>query len=119
MKKRLAVQGLIGVVVILVAFWLTNWLLSPFPGVSESNCDRIRPGMSLTQVQDILGGPPTEKYSYVDDQGIEDRYRVWRSGEYIVTVQFWPDLRVRSVRLSDRWRPCRWRWRYARAGPVE
>ena len=51
--------------------------------------------------------------SYVDDQGIEDRYRVWRSGGYIVTVQFWPNLSARSVRLSDRWGPCRWRWCYA------
>jgi hypothetical protein len=124
MSKGLVVQGLIGAVLTLLTFGLTHWLLSPFPGISEANCDRIRPGMTLQQVEAILGGPPTYRYSFiVDDRGKMEFVMLWYSGgrrevhetgERIAEVGFTPGGRVTSVRLEICGiGPAHWRWCYA------
>ncbi len=46
----------IGAALVLAAFWLTNWLLWE-PGLTEENIRRIRPGMTLTEVEAMLGRP--------------------------------------------------------------
>src|SRR5436305_652452 len=73
MNKRLAMQTMIGIVLVLLAYWLTHWLLSPFPGVTQENGARIHPGMTLKQVETILG--PIRKEDllwWVDEQGRPD-----------------------------------------------
>ncbi len=56
-RKRLllALRITLAVLVTAGAVW---WLLSPRPGVTEANCDRIEPGMRREEVEAILGGPP-------------------------------------------------------------
>jgi hypothetical protein len=73
MTKRLVLHGLIGATAVLLAFWVTHWLLSPFPGVSKENFARIRPGMSLKEVEAILG-PLSKDHQlwWVDEQGRPD-----------------------------------------------
>ena len=47
--------GAICVVVVLLVFYARDrWLLP----IDQDACDRIQPGMSLAEVEGILGGPP-------------------------------------------------------------
>src|SRR5262245_29793669 len=45
------------------AFLLTDRLVRP-PGITEANVKRIRPGMTLAQVERLLGGPATENETF-------------------------------------------------------
>src|SRR5205085_4536022 len=42
----------------------TEAALGPRPGATEANLKRIRPGMTGTEVQALLGGAPQDKYPY-------------------------------------------------------
>jgi hypothetical protein len=63
MPRRLYLLG-VGLALALAA---TDWALSLQPGVTERNVNRIRPGMTLAQVEGILGGPP--KLQLLDGTG--------------------------------------------------
>ncbi|HYT87127.1 MAG TPA: hypothetical protein VEL76_00275 [Gemmataceae bacterium] len=54
MTKRLVVQGLSGTILILLVYGVTYGLLAPFPGISEANCDRIRPARARQKVERLL-----------------------------------------------------------------
>jgi hypothetical protein len=45
----------IGIALVAMAFALTDWILGPRPGVTEANVRRIRMGMTLEEVEAILG----------------------------------------------------------------
>jgi hypothetical protein len=47
----------VAVTVLLLAYGLTDRLLTPPPGPTEANARRIRPGMTRAQVEALLGGP--------------------------------------------------------------
>ena len=44
---------------VVVALLLTDWLLWE-PGLTEDNVRRIRPGMTLAEVEALLGGPEAD-----------------------------------------------------------
>lgn len=46
----------VGLLLMAVAFVVTCAVLGPSPGVTEANVKRINPGMTLTEVEGILGG---------------------------------------------------------------
>jgi hypothetical protein len=60
--RRLAWVG-VALCVILLALGVTERLLEPSPGVTETNARRIRPGMTFKQVEAIFGAgiEPGEK----------------------------------------------------------
>jgi hypothetical protein len=80
-------------------------MMRPRPGVTRANCERIRDGMTLRQVEDLLGGPPT----YTDEPGgttFTDysklpTERAWLAAEGTVTVRF----------MQGRVQSCRWQQR--------
>lgn len=47
----------LGIVLIGLAFAVTDWAMGPKPGVTEANCRRIQEGMTKAEVEAILGGP--------------------------------------------------------------
>jgi hypothetical protein len=47
----------VGLALVALALAVTDWMLTPPPGVTEANVKRIRPGMTLAEVESILGGP--------------------------------------------------------------
>jgi len=109
--------------IVLIAAGVAWWDLYLRPGVSEHKCNRIMPGMTLDEVNDILGGPPSYEEGSVDRDGRLEEYeghwysngrrQVHEFGEYVATVTFDPDKRVCSVSMwmTDFGRTD-WRWRY-------
>jgi hypothetical protein len=88
------------------AMALTHELLSPWPGVSERNVRHIREGMTLREVERLLGGPPTghlwiqnsEGTLYWD--GVQGRIYVPFIGDYISgDLQVGSGCRARFERL--------------------
>jgi hypothetical protein len=45
----------------LVALAVAAWLLWPSTAITRENAERIRPGMTLAEVEAILGGPPRDE----------------------------------------------------------
>jgi hypothetical protein len=58
MSRRVFLLG-IGIALVALALAFTDWALSLRPGVTEANVKRIRPGMTLKEVESILGGLPS------------------------------------------------------------
>jgi hypothetical protein len=56
MSRRVYLLG-IGLALVALALALTDWVLSLQPGVTETNVKRIKDGMTLDQVEALLGGP--------------------------------------------------------------
>jgi hypothetical protein len=78
MSRRVYLLG-VGLALVALALAFTDWALTPPPGVTEANARRIRPGMTLDQVGDLLGGPGIDLGDYFG------RLMVW--GEQGATVQ--------------------------------
>jgi hypothetical protein len=56
MSRRVYLLG-VGLALVALALAVTDWALSLRPGVTEANVRRIRVGMTLAEVEGILGGP--------------------------------------------------------------
>jgi hypothetical protein len=100
MRKR-ACLWLVGVALVALALLLTDRLLWR-PGLTEDNVRRIKAGMTLAEVEALLGGPATET---IDGQAegepispLRVRWqREWLEGGDSVVVQFWADGRVMAT----------------------
>jgi hypothetical protein len=73
------------------------------PGVNRESFEKIRPGMSLAEVEAILGGPPTKE----NFEGARDNLRLakeglwkrallpamveWRDGDILIVLWFDPE----------------------------
>jgi hypothetical protein len=60
MSGRVYALG-VGLALVALALVLTDQYLSGLPGVTGANVRRLREGMTLAEVEAILGGPGTEK----------------------------------------------------------
>jgi hypothetical protein len=54
MSRQLYLLG-VGIVLVALAFAVTEAVLGPRPGITEANARRIRPGMMLREAEAILG----------------------------------------------------------------
>src|SRR5206468_9666291 len=95
MSKRWRAQLLIGVALVLVALAVTIWLLAPPPGSLEVSSGWITPGMTLSEVEAVLGKHDPEGRQR---RGF-DTYMSWNVPEGIVGVTFGPDERVSKAEL--------------------
>ena len=55
MPRRVYLLG-VGLALVALALAFTDWALSFQPGVTEANVKRIKPGMTMREVEGILGG---------------------------------------------------------------
>jgi hypothetical protein len=58
MSRRVYLLG-VGLALVALALAFTDWALSLRPGVTEANVRRIRAGMTIREVEALLGGPKT------------------------------------------------------------
>ena len=75
----------VGIAVAALAFALTDWIVGPTAGVTETNVRRIRAGMALPEVEALLGTPGVDcPYTLCHDARpgplrMEERHRyIWR-----------------------------------------
>ncbi len=103
---------LLGVAVALVglALGFTDWALSLPPGVTETNVRRIRPGMTLAEVEALFGSRgyipfiPCARHGEDNDPprpGEDLRvWRCWQGREGSARVIFDDDDRVAEIRFT-------------------
>src|SRR5262245_51808512 len=80
----------VGIGLAAVAFALTYALLGPPPAVTEANVRRIKPGMTLAEVEAILGGLGREGTGPA-------RMRMWPGAGGYAFVYFQGDSTVRDA----------------------
>jgi hypothetical protein len=72
------------------ALLLTDALLRT-PGLTEDNVRRIRPGMTLAEVEALLGGPATETVEMPADWPAYRWQREWKDGAAWAEAHFRAD----------------------------
>ena len=100
MSRRVFLLGL-GLALVALALAFTDWVLSLQPGVTEANAKRIREGMTIEEVQAILGGLPRDRELQLGG------WHVWTGEEGEVLVGF--DRATHKVRWVSRFNIPYWR----------
>jgi hypothetical protein len=75
------------------ALLLTDRLLWQ-PGLTEGNVRRLQPGVTLMEVEALLGGPATEAIEMPADWPAYCWHRTWRDGAAWAEASFWADGHV-------------------------
>ena len=83
MKKRRLLLG-VGVLAVLGMAGMVVWESQPRPGITRANYERIREGMTLVEVEAILGRPGDG----FGGDGDTPRVRFWQGDHVKVTVWF-------------------------------
>jgi hypothetical protein len=87
---------LAGVALVLGVLLLTDWLLWR-PWLTEDNMRRLRPGITLAEVEALLGGPAADSFEMPADYPAFRWQPEWREGGEVVVVQFFADGCVMAV----------------------
>jgi len=66
---------------------------------------RLRPGMTLAEVEALLGGPAADSFEMPADYPAYRWQREWREGGEVVVVQFFADGRVMAAQGRGRPQP--------------
>src|SRR5262249_19202548 len=103
-----ALLWLAGVALVVGALSLTDRLIWQ-PGLTEDNARRIKAGMTLAEVEALLGGPAADTFEMPADYPAFRWQREWREGGASVVVQFtasaWRTVpqRPRTHERAARW----------------
>jgi hypothetical protein len=81
--------------------YFTWWLGKPRPDINRANFERIKKGMTLREVEAIIGAPAgdytTEPTSIVDDGWYVSGDKEWVDDEGAISVWFDPQGRIRDM----------------------
>jgi hypothetical protein len=102
--SRRATLWLVGLALVVGALLLTDWLLWT-PGLTEDNVRRLRPGMTLAEVEALLGVLAAETVEMPPDYPAFRWQREWHEGGADVVVQFTADGRVMAAQGRGRPQP--------------
>jgi hypothetical protein len=58
-RRRLLLFALPAMLVLVGVVWVAFWLAKPRTAITRENAARIQEGMTLAEVETMLGGPPT------------------------------------------------------------
>src|SRR5262245_21451380 len=98
--RRRALLWLAGLALVVGALFLTDRLLWQ-PGLTEANVRHIRPGMTLAEVEALLGGPATRTFDMRQEAPGEKLgfrwLRKWVDEGARLEVQFFEDGRVMAA----------------------
>src|SRR5438105_8434205 len=100
--RRRAYLWLAGLALVVLALLLTDRLLWQ-PGLTEDNVRRIRPGVTLAEVEALFGGPAADTFEMPADYPAYRWQRHWRAEGAAVDVQFFADETVMAA--AGRGRP--------------
>jgi hypothetical protein len=89
-------QALAGLALVALALLLTDRLLWA-PGLTEDNVRRIRPGVTLAEVEELPGGPVADTFEMPADYPAFRWQREWRAGGADVVVQLTADGKVTAA----------------------
>ena len=108
MSRRTYLLVVAGLALVALAMLLTDRLLWA-PGLTADNMRRVRPGMTLAEVEELLGGPATVTVDLHPVAPGEERgyrwLRHWKAEGAAVDVTFFEDGRVMTAGGGSRSRP--------------
>src|SRR5262245_27155904 len=78
-RKLLLLLGIAGFG-LAAGYFVLDYALSPTPGVTRENYDRLRVGMSMQRVQAIMGRPADDQHRSDGGKGPVDVYQWWGEG---------------------------------------
>jgi hypothetical protein len=100
MSGRLYLLGA-GLALVALGLAFTDWALSLQPGVTAPNARRIRPGMSLSEVEKILGRPADFEMTSPHGHGRRIvMYALWEAPTGNVRVHLDENARVELVEFT-------------------
>jgi hypothetical protein len=96
----------LGIAAVGLGLAFTNWVLRPRPGVTEANLKQVRAGMTLPEVEALLGGPGVRGCRAADSTSTSPEYS-WENDEGRARVSIGSDGRVETASWTsfDRARP--------------
>jgi hypothetical protein len=96
----------LGIAAVGLGLAFTNWMLSLRPGVTEANLKQVRAGMTLQEVEALLGGPGVKGCRAANSTSTSPEYS-WDSDEGRALVSIGSDGRVEAASWTafDRERP--------------
>lgn len=103
-SRRLLQFGLIVAALVAVCL-LTAWLLQPWTAITQENAAKITEGMTLADVEEILGGPARNE-SGMPDNFINDAF-VMRGVQPFTEKRWASSGRIVIVHFDDSWRVTR------------
>ena len=105
--KRLLLRFGFALLVVAVAFGLFLWFFGPEERITRANCNRIRPGMSEAQVEELLGRPgvPSARSDGLTRKSGEEapagaKQTSWRGVDSMIVVLFDKENRVIEANCS-------------------
>jgi outer membrane protein assembly factor BamE (lipoprotein component of BamABCDE complex) len=100
-RRRLLVFGLLATMTGLGVLGVGGWLLWPRTAITRENAAKIREGMTLAEVEAILGGPPRDETTgpirFDEVTPVRDESRKWWSDRVCIQVIFDENGRVMNA----------------------
>src|SRR5262249_19726167 len=90
----------LGIAAVGLGLAFTNWVLSLWPGVTEAHLTQVRAGMTLQEVEALLGGPGVSVCRAANATAMSEDY-YWEGDEGRAWISLGSDGRVKAARWTS------------------